>query len=147
MMLMLGEYRFRLDTAAYQSKTRSTSYCWGKQARLTTEPAWQYIGPGDDSLSIQGVIFPHDKGGLGQMDSLRQEAEKGESLLLLEGSGKVLGRWVIESISENQSIFFKDGTPRRIGFTLQLRKDENAKNTRVNDLAMVTQGSVKERLI
>jgi len=27
------------------------------------------------------------------------------------------------------------------------RKDENAKNTRVNDLAMVTQGSVKERLI
>ncbi len=146
MMLMLGNYRFSVDMAAYQSKARSTSYRWGKQDRLTTNPALQFVGPGDDTMSIQGFILPHYKGGLGQVESMRQEAGKGESLLLLEGSGKVLGRWVIESITENQSTFFKDGTPKRIEFTLELRKDEDSKNNRVNDLAMVTPGLLAEGL-
>ncbi len=135
MMLLLGDYRFSVDTAAYQSKSRSTSFRWGKQQRLTTQPALQFIGPGDDTISIQGVILPHYKGSLGQVESMRNTAEKGEALLLIEGSGKVLGHWVIETITENQDTFFKDGTPRRINFTLELRKDEDPKKDSVNDLA------------
>ncbi|WP_241086235.1 hypothetical protein [Candidatus Vondammii sp. HM_W22] len=35
---------------------------------------------------------------------------------------------MIESITENQNTFFKDGTPKRIEFRLELRKDEDSKS-------------------
>ncbi len=34
-------------------------------------------------------------------------------------------RWVIESLSENKTIFFSDGTPRRIEFTLSLKRTDD----------------------
>lgn len=141
MMLMLGNYRFKVDTAAYQAKNRTTLYRWAKQDLLTVAPALQFIGPGDDTLNIEGVIFPHFKGGLGQLESMRQEAGQGQPLLLVEGSGKVLGRWVIESVTENQSVFEKNGTPQQIEFTLEIRKADDSRNNTINDLAMVIGGA------
>lgn len=126
MMLLLGTYRFSVDTAAYQSKSRTTTYRWGKQDRLGSEPWLQFVGPGDDTISIEGVIYPHYKGGLAQLDLMRNEAGSGRPLLLLEGTGKVLGGWVIESISENETEFTKDGVAKRVGFSLELRKSETA---------------------
>lgn len=134
MMLMLGNFRFSVNQATYQSKSRTTSYRWAKQDRLFTEPALQFIGPGSDSMTLQGVILPQYKGGLQQVEYMRQEARKGNSLLLVEGSGKVLGYWVIESIAETQSIFLNNGAPKHIEFVLELRKDESSKVNRANDL-------------
>lgn len=36
--------------------------------------------------------------------------------------GFAFGQWCITSVQENQTIFFKDGTPRRIDFTINLKK-------------------------
>lgn len=38
------------------------------------------------------------------------------------GYGFAFGQWCITSVQENQTIFFKDGTPRRIDFTINLKK-------------------------
>ncbi|UAA38226.1 phage tail protein [Paraneptunicella aestuarii] len=132
MMMLLGQYHFSVDTAAYQSKSRTTSYRWGKQERLAVDPGLQFVGPGDDSISIEGVVYPHYKGGLAQLERMREEAGKGRSLLLIEGTGTILGRWVIESISENQTEFTKFGTPKRVNFTMSLSKALNTRNTILN---------------
>ena len=115
-------YRFSRDTAAYQSRNRTTAYRWAKQDRLTRDPALQFVGQGDDTLKLSGVIYPHYKGGLGQVDSMRQEAGKGKPFILVEGTGTVFGKFVIESITENQEHFMVGGTPQKISFTLNLRK-------------------------
>ena len=44
----------------------------------------------------------------------------GEPHLLVDGSGYVWGKWVIEKIDEQQSYFFEDGRPRKIEFHLEL---------------------------
>ena len=41
---------------------------------------------------------------------------------VIEGSGRIYGLWVIESLSETKTVFFRDGTPRRIEFTLSLKR-------------------------
>ncbi|MER2104459.1 MAG: phage tail protein, partial [Pseudomonas atacamensis] len=41
---------------------------------------------------------------------------------MVEGSGRIYGLWIIESLSETKTIFFRDGTPRRIEFTLSLKR-------------------------
>ncbi|MFD2177735.1 phage tail protein [Veronia pacifica] len=140
MMLMLGRYRFSLDTAAYEGKSRETRYRWGEQARLVERPALQFIGPGEDKLDIDGIIYPYYRGGLGQLETLRREAGRGEPLLLVEGTGKVLGRWVIDVVRENQRTFAKDGTPAAIRFSLTLRKHQAGRNSRVNDWSHLIRG-------
>ena len=43
-MMMLGFYRFSLNTSAYQQFRRSISYRWQSQERLNNNPAMQYLG-------------------------------------------------------------------------------------------------------
>jgi phage protein U len=69
-LLALGTYRFSIDTAAYQTLKRRQSYRWQSQERLLRSPAQQFVGLGDDTITLAGVIYPHYRGGLGQLNDL-----------------------------------------------------------------------------
>ena len=127
-LMSLGEYRFGVSTAAFQELVHATEYRWAAQERLGRLPARQYLGPGEETITLRGVVHPFYKGGLGQLDSMRTEAGRGEPLRLTEGTGRVLGTWVIERIEETRRVLDADGAPRRIEFTLTLARygdDEN----------------------
>ncbi len=118
-MLALGSFRFSIDTAAYDSLARSTSWSWPSQARAGREPARQFTGRGDDTITLAGVIFT-EKAGLDQVKDLREVADEGEALVLIGENGNVHGWWCVENISETQSGFFSDGAPRKQEFTVQM---------------------------
>ena len=61
---------------------------------------------------------------------MRTEAGRGRPLLLVSGTGEVLGKWVISGVEETLSLFFADGTPRRSEFRLRLTAygDEEGSN-------------------
>ncbi|WP_429885387.1 phage tail protein [Geoalkalibacter halelectricus] len=119
-MMALGPYRFAASSAAYQSLRRSSEYRWPVQERLGSRPARQFVGVGNESINLVGVLYPHLPGGLLQLERMREVAGQGQPLRLTDGRGKDWGRWVIESIEETQAVFFADGTPRKIEFALQL---------------------------
>ncbi|WP_337843584.1 phage tail protein [Rheinheimera sp.] len=119
-MLGLGKYRFSLETAAYQQFQKTTAYLWPSQQRIGQHAQLQYVGPGSKEITLPGVIYPRYKGGFDQMKKMEDEAGKGEPLLLVTGTGSILGLWVIESISETGSIFLGNGAPRKIEFSLKL---------------------------
>ncbi|MGI0119888.1 phage tail protein [Zooshikella sp. RANM57] len=60
-------FRFSRDTAAYQSSQQTHHYRWNQQERILNTPAYQYIGPGRQSLTLNGVIYPYYLGGLEQV--------------------------------------------------------------------------------
>lgn len=122
MMLALGPYRFSLNTSAYQSLKRSSEYRWPSTPRIGKEPLLQAIGPGCDRIDLDGVIYPHFRGGLGQINAMRDSAQKQEPLMLINGQGNVLGRFVITQIEESQNTFLADGAPRKIEFRLSLER-------------------------
>lgn len=119
-MMALGSYRFSMDTAAYQDFRRQTSFRWTEQDRVGRAPALQFLGPGKETLELSGTIYPHYKGGLGQLDAMRAEAGKGEPLILVDGQGRVWGKWVIEEVAETQDAFLPGGVPRKQTFHLKL---------------------------
>lgn len=121
-MIKLGAYVFSLDTAAYQQLSRATAYRWQALERVNQLAALQFTGPGEDSISLNGVILPTFRGGLGQLDAMRAEAAKGEPLLMVDGRGYVHGRWVILSVNETQKTFERGGAPLQIEFSIRLRK-------------------------
>ena len=121
-MLALGAYRFSIDTATYETFRQTTNYRWPSQARLGQMPARQFVGLGEETIELNGVIYPHYAGGLDQLEDLKGEASKGEPLLLTDGLGRVWGQWVVLSIQEEQSFLFSNGASRKLIFTLNITR-------------------------
>lgn len=119
--MILGGFLFSLNTAAFQEMNRETKYRWASQERFGAHEALQFLGPGEDSISLPGVIYPSYRGGTGQVQKMRDLAGKGQPLMLLDGYGNVFGRWVIESVDEKRSNFAALGQPKKQEFTLKLR--------------------------
>ncbi len=128
MMMILGIYRFTINNAAYQMLKRQSEYRWQEINRMGANPALQFTGFGVETIDLEGVIYPHFKGGLRQVTLMRAEAGIGKPLMLISGNGNAFGRWCIVKISENQSVFMKDGAPLKIEFSISLKRyGEDAK--------------------
>lgn len=121
-MMTLGQFNFELNTAVYQELKRTTDYRWPKQDRFGQAAARQFVGIGDDTITLPGVIFPAWRGGRGQVEAMREMAADGQPLLMVAGDGVVMGRWVIERIEDGQTVFGPAGAALKQEFTLALVK-------------------------
>lgn len=119
-MMALGPYVFALETAAYQRLRRSTQYRWPVIERLGRRPARQYVGHGDETIDLAGVIHPHFKGGLRQIQAMRLLARQGVPLTMIDGTGISFGLWCIERIEERQAVYLPGGVPKEQRFSLSL---------------------------
>lgn len=122
MMMALGMFIFGMETLAYQEFQRKTEWRHGTTARIGVREARQFMGPGTDSISLPGVLLPELAGSTLSLDALRYMADTGKAWPLVEGTGRIHGAWVIESISETRTLFFSDGAARRIEFGLEISR-------------------------
>jgi len=122
MMMILGVYRFAINSAAFQTLNRQSEYNWSEINRINSSPALQFTGFGVETIDLEGVIYPHFKGGLRQVTLMRAEAGLGKPFFLISGNGNAFGKWCIVKITENQSSFMKDGAPLKIEFSLTLKR-------------------------
>ncbi|MCA0905121.1 phage tail protein [Ruegeria marisrubri] len=121
-MMQFGVFQFEIDTATYQQLNRSTEYRWSRIPRIKAHDALQFTGFGTDAIDVSGVIYPHFRGGLGQIDKMRTQGSIGVPLPLVSGIGKVLGLWVAESITEGQTVFAAQGIPHRQDFSMRMSR-------------------------
>jgi hypothetical protein len=121
-MLQFGILQFEINSATYQQLDRSTEYRWARQSRIGAHDALQFTGFGADAIDLSGVIYPHFRGGLGQIDKMRTQSSIGVPLPLVSGTGKILGLWVAESITEGQTVFAAQGIPQRQDFSMRISR-------------------------
>jgi phage protein U len=123
MLLSLGDFQFSVDTAAYGELALKAEYPWATVNRLQNTPQLQAVGKETRSISLQGVVYPsYRETGAEQIEDLRKAAAKMEPQPLVAGDGRSLGRWVVKSVSETDTVFFSDGTPQKQEFTLELEQ-------------------------
>ncbi|ENV09301.1 hypothetical protein F966_01957 [Acinetobacter higginsii] len=125
MMMILGMFVFSIPTATYQSLQRSTTWNHVSNSRVGSMPAYQFTGKGEDTMTLDGSIVPQF-GSQMSITALRVMGDTGKSFPLIAGNGKIYGLWVIDSVDETQTYFFRDGTPRKIEFSLKLKKTQTA---------------------
>lgn len=133
MMLALGLFVFALKTVPYQQLQRHTQWRHPSNSRIGQRPAHQFTGTGEDSITLSGTLFPEVTGGQISITMLRTMADTGKAWPLIRGDGIIYGEYVIEDMSETGTLFFRDGAPRQIDFSLKItRVDET---TPLGDLA------------
>ncbi len=139
MMMALGQFVFSLRTLAYQQLQRSTAWRHATNSRVGARSASQFVGPGDDALNLDGLLLPEITGnGRPPLDTLRDMADQGKGWPLVDGNGVVYGAWVIESVNETSTLFFADGTPRRIEFALALQRVDDSRVAAVDAQSLGT---------
>lgn len=121
-MMKLRDFTFSVDTAAYNELQRSATWRWSKTDVAAGLPARQFIGPDTDTVSVRGTIPPHFKGGLEQVDRLRELADRGTPMQLVTGTGEAAGRFIVTSCQETQRVFSVQGQPLHIEFDLALER-------------------------
>lgn len=146
MMMALGVFIFGLPTLAYQELQRSTEWRHGSTSRIGTNPASQFLGRGEDTISLPGTMLPGLAGSPISLDVLRKMADTGKAWPLIGGTGRIYGIWVITSISETQQIFFEDGTPRRYEFTISLKRIDDGRLDMLGSLIGLAGGALRGAL-
>lgn len=122
MMMVHGLFVFGISSAAYQDLKRQTQWRHASQSRVGARSARQFVGIGIDSISLSGILLPEFTGGQPHLDELRRLADEGKGWTLIEGTGENYGTYVIESLGEGKSRFFRDGAATSIEFDLQLSR-------------------------
>ena len=126
MMLALGMFVFMRQTLPHQTLQRDAEYRWPSNSRVGKRDSFQFLGPGEEKITLAGTLYPELTGGKLTMTAIRLMADQGRAWPLLDGTCTIYGMYVINNISETGSLFFADGTPRKIDFTLTLtRVDES----------------------
>mgnify|MGYP001558160362 CR=1 FL=1 len=119
----LGDFVFDLESLPFQKLDRDSAYRWASLSVFGREPLKHYLGPDSEKINISGTIYPHFRGGLGQIDKLRSMARQGKPFLLVAMDSKIgqsLGQWIIKAIKEARTIFLDNGVPQKIEFTLEI---------------------------
>ncbi|WP_058910989.1 phage tail protein [Entomohabitans teleogrylli] len=126
MMLALGLFVFMRQTLPYQNWQRSADYRWSPNSRVGKRAAFQYLGPDEERITLSGILYPEITGGRLSMLAVNMMADEGRAWPLIGGDGTIYGMYVIKNVSDTKTVFFADGTPRKIEFTLSLtRVDES----------------------
>ncbi|WP_394736839.1 phage tail protein [Shigella flexneri] len=135
MMMVLGLYVFMLRTVPYQELQYQRSWRRAANSRVNRRPSTQFLGPDNDSLTLSGVLLPEVTGGRLSLLALELMAEQGKAWPLIEGSGTIYGMFVIESLSQTNTEFFAGGMPRRIEFTITLKRVDESQSDMFGSLS------------
>jgi phage protein U len=126
-MMCLGYFVFELATAPYQSAQQQSGWRHPSNSRVGLRPARQFLGRDEESITLSGVLMPELSGGEPSIAALKTMADAGRAYVLIDGNGTLLGVFVIESIDVTRTVFFTDGTARKIEFSLSLKRvDDDA---------------------
>lgn len=133
-LMSLGLFVFELRTAPIDRIDRQSSYRWAGHAPISGDLSHQFLGRGEDKISLPGVLMPELSGGYSNLDVLRDMASTGKAYLLMRGDGSLVGNYFIRSISDTQTHFLDDGSAQKIEFNLALERYDDGQLDQLGDI-------------
>ncbi|MBB6191497.1 hypothetical protein FHS51_001724 [Sphingobium wenxiniae] len=126
-LLALGMFIFEIGTLAHDDLQRKTDWKHARSDRVGAMAATQYVGPGDQTVSLAGSVYAEITDGRVSLAELEEMAAQGDAWPLVDGTGRVYGDFVITAIDERHAHLMADGRARRIDFGIDLlRVDDPA---------------------
>ncbi|ASN72205.1 hypothetical protein 3S15_2 [uncultured Caudovirales phage] len=123
--MALGEFVFGLAADfPYERLERKTSGGWVSLDIISSKPLSHQTGQGLETLRLTGKA--QLAAGMQSVEQLRQMANARKPYTLVDGLGRVWGRWRIDNVNEQQTRVLDDGTATLLEWTLELQEFVNA---------------------
>lgn len=119
-LLTLGLFVFAMDSLPFNELQRRTDWRHAKADRHGLRPAAQFIGPGEDKVTVTGTLVPEIAGSYSSIERLREMAASGDAWPLVDGAGNQLGLFRIMAVDERQTAHVPGGLARKIDFAIDL---------------------------
>ena len=122
MLAALGMFIFDTDSAPFDELSRRRSWRHGRTERFGARAASQYLGPGEDQVTLSGKLVPELAGSYSSIEKLVEMADTGEAYPLADGIGNIMGSFTIETIDEQHGTLIDNGRARVIDFNIDLKR-------------------------
>ena len=120
--IALGAFQFQALGFSLQDLSRNLETPWSEIETAMRLNALHWTGPKADTVTIKGVLFPEEFGGMGSLTGLSAAAKAGVPLMLATGGGDIGGLFVVMGITEDWSFIDAQGSPRRNAYQITLRR-------------------------
>lgn len=121
-LYQFGLVQFQVWPLNVHEVTHVTATDWAKKEIAGAPIFREWVGEGDEEISLRGRVFPHFYNGsrlgtgLGHLDILDEMRRSGKSYILMRGDGLNLGWYVIERFSRGHQSLDQKGIGRHIEF-------------------------------
>lgn len=120
MLGALGMFVFDTDSALFDALARRRSWRHGRTDRFGARAASQYLGPGEERITLDGTLVPELCGSYSALETIAEMADTGDAYPLADGNGTLYGSYTIENLEERKSSLIDTGQARVTGFTIEL---------------------------
>lgn len=128
MMMVYGMFVFELNTVPHQQLQHARQWRHVKNERINRSAKWQYIGAGDDQITLSGTLYPEITGGEVSLAVLNTQAYTGRPWPLISGTGQIYGMYVITQIQTTGTELNRDGSAKKIEFSISFQRcDEDVR--------------------
>lgn len=93
---------------------------YAKKELLGRLPGREYVGEGDETLTLKGQVLPTKIGGLGEIEALHGLRRAGQQLIVLRGDGLLLGWFAIENVKESHEHLAANGVGQVVKHEIKL---------------------------
>jgi phage protein U len=117
--MALGGFVFGLSSGfPYETLDRKTTGGWVSLDIISSKPRSHQTGQGLEEIRLNGKAQWAE--GMAKLDELRAMANARVPYVLIDGVGRVLGRWRIDGVNEGQKRVLDDGTTTLLEWSLEL---------------------------
>jgi phage protein U len=124
-LMTLGMFVFSVETTLYEVLIRSREWRHASAERFGARAASQYVGPGQDNVTISGLLVPEIQGRYSALETLADMAAAGETYPLMDGLGRILGHYRIVRLDEDHVQVMAGGLPRQVAFRIELERGDD----------------------
>lgn len=121
-LLAIGMFIFGMPRTAYEQMERRASWRWADSERFGARAAAQFLGPGEETITLNGMLVPEIAGSYSDLTRLKEMAATGEVFPVVLGTGELLGEYRIDSIDDRWSNIVGGGLARTIDFSVDLTR-------------------------
>lgn len=121
-----GAFRFEVGQTCFERIRERAGGRWEKHDIIGRRPAGQYLGPDDEIVTLEGVIFPIDGvGSEGTVRGLMAAARSGQVSVLGAADGAIIGSYRLERAERIMTDHLPTGQAQKIAYELEFHAHDD----------------------
>ena len=123
-LMGLGPFRFSINSAILQRIARRYPFRHVDQELVGRAPGSQFLGPGVERVQLPCLIYPVflPGSGLSQIEAMRKAGVSGQPLMLVAGTGRVLGNYTIRDVDDSREHLLPGGIAQKVDAVVEIAR-------------------------